>query len=127
MGVVVLRTHVEPSRPQHIVPRPVPQRIQRQQVPYWQERGWVRQGDRYTGTYQTRHGSFRGLIEDRGYGSYRFYLLDVPPALRQSGHWQCFQPRGVKGFKVHMARRPRDISSGILTIERVLVDALEAR
>ena len=127
MGVVVCRTHIQASRPQHIVPRPAPERIQRQQIPYWQERGWVRQGARYRGTYQTTHGSFRGLIEDRGYGSYRFYLLDIPPALRQSSHWACFQPRGAKGFKVHMARRPHDISSGIVTIERLLADVLDGR
>lgn len=101
--------------------------VQRQQIPYWQQRGWRRSGDTYSGTYQTRHGSFIGIVEDRGFGDIRFYLSDPPDQVRRSCHWACFQPRRSKGYQVHMSTRPADISSGILTIERLVTDAFEGR
>ena len=99
--------------------------IKRRELPYWQERGWVWQDGVYWGNYQTRHGSFQGLIEDRGQGDLRFYMFDPPREIRDGSHWACFQPRGRKGFLVHMATRPSDVSSGILTIERLITDAFE--
>ena len=70
--------------------------------------------------YQTGYGSFQGLIEDRGQGYLQFYMFDRPQEVRNCSNWQCFQPRGRKGFLVHMATRPWDVSSGILTIERII-------
>jgi hypothetical protein len=102
-----------------------PERVQRRELPYWQERGWTRNGNSYTGQYQTAYGSYRGEVEDRGSNNFRFYLFDPPDALRASSHWACFQPRGFGRYLVHMARRPADISSGILTIERLLAECLE--
>jgi hypothetical protein len=101
------------------------QLVKRLEIPYWQERGWIRNGNAYQGNYQTRYGSFGGLIEDRGWGDLRFYILEPPSALRSSSHWACFQPRGEKGFHVHMGTRPKDISSGILTVERLITEAFE--
>jgi hypothetical protein len=105
-------------------PRPV-ERVQRREIPYWQERGWIRDGDRYTGSYQTPYGAFRGLIDEHGPGNAQFYLFAPPSSLRWSSHWACFQPRNGKGYLVHMARRPADVSSGILTIERLLTESLQ--
>jgi hypothetical protein len=102
-----------------------PQRVMRRELPYWIERGWVCQGNVYHGAYQTPYGSFRGMIEDRGWGDLRFYMFDPPDAVRRSNHWACFAPRGKKGYHVHMGRRPDDASSGILTIERLLAESLE--
>ena len=101
----------------------LPARIRRRELPYWQERGWQREGTAYTGAYQTPYGSFRGLVEDRGWGHFRFYILELPDAVRHSSHGACFQPRGRKGYHVHMARRPHDVGSGILTIERLITEA----
>jgi hypothetical protein len=103
------------------------ERIVRREIPYWRERGWVRHGHIYTGSYQTPYGAFRGHVERQPAGDFRFYLRDIPPALTWSSHWPCFQPRGVNGFLVHMAHKPMDMSSGILTIERLLVEALESQ
>ena len=41
--------------------KPVP--VERRQIPYWQERGWTRQGNQYAGSYQTPYGAFQGWIE----------------------------------------------------------------
>lgn len=127
MRVIVLGTRaLEPGASAgaiNVRPRETRVVIARRERPYWQERGWTREGDVYVGAYQTPYGSFRGMVEDMGWGRFRFYLLDVPSALRASEHWQCFQPRGRKGFHVHMGRRPQDIASGILAIERLLTEA----
>lgn len=124
LGTRILNTILEGTQRSWL--RPPTTRIQRRELPYWQERGWRRSGDTYSGAYQTPYGSFLGEIEDRGYDHYRFYITDPPEQLRRSGHWACFQPRGHRGFQVHMARRPRDVSSGIMTIERLITDAFRA-
>ena len=99
--------------------------VRRHEVPYWRDRGWTREGDVYHGNYQTPFGAVQGMVEDRGFGDLRFYMVGPPQQLRHSGHWQCFQPRGNKGFQVHMGTRPKDVSSGIITIERLIIEAFE--
>jgi len=37
--------------------------VQRREIPYWQERGWVQRGREYTGFYRTRYAAFEGSIE----------------------------------------------------------------
>lgn len=128
MAVVVISTRSAPEvirRPIAVRPQTNVQQIQRREEPYWQERGWIRRGEAFAGTYQTPYGSFRGTVEDRGWNDLRFYIEDPPRELRESSHWACFQPRGARGYHVHMARRPGDVSSGILTIERLITDAFE--
>lgn len=106
-------------------PRQAPERIQRREISYWQERGWLRQGQVYHGAFQTPYGSFRGMVEDRGAGDLRFYMFDPPQSVRNSSHWACFAPRRQKGFQVHMGTRPADVSSGIMTIERLITHSFE--
>ena len=97
--------------------------VQRRQIPYWQERGWTRQGNQYSGSYQTPYGAFSGWIEHRGGDNINFFIYDPPNALREHSHWTCFQERDQGWYLVHMSRRPSDVSSGILTIERLITEA----
>ena len=101
--------------------------VKRREIPYWQEHGWICQSGIYWGNYQTPFGSFQGLIEDRGQGDLRLYMFDPPGEVRNCSHWQCFQPRGRKGFLVHMSTRPLDVNSGIMTIERLIIDAFKGK
>lgn len=125
MRVTVLGTRVITSigGTQRTWLRPPETQIRRRQLPYWQERGWRHVGGTFTGTYQTPHGSFLGLIEDHGQNNFRFYIVDPPPALQHTAHWGCFLPRGNNRYQVHMSRRPNDVSAGIITIERLITDA----
>ena len=100
--------------------------VKRSENPYWQERGWTKQADSYSGTYQTAYGSFLGRIEQIRPGNYRLYIFDPPEELRHHSHWTCFQRLGEGVYRIHMARMPNDVGSAILGIERLLSEAFES-
>ena len=100
--------------------------VQRRQIPYWQERGWTRQGDNtYAGNYQTAYGAFQGWIEVERSGRINFFLNTPSQQIRSHSHWTCFQQRNDGWYLIHMGREARDISSGILTIERLITEAYQ--
>lgn len=99
-------------------------RVERRIIPYWQERGWTHRGIRYTGSYQTPHGSFQGRIEEV-FGQLKFYLFSPSQQIRRHSHWICFASRGGDWYLVHMGKRAKDVSSGIMTIERLITEAYE--
>jgi|tagenome__1003787_1003787.scaffolds.fasta_scaffold20461633_2 hypothetical protein len=135
MNVTVLNSRVMPlflklqrliedlQQPTPLVTHQAGSLIKRQQIPYWAERGWVRSGTNYRGTYQTPYGSYLGSIEDHGLGRIRFFIQDPPPTLATSGHWQCFRLRPDGTYEIHMALPPRDVSSGIMAIEKLVTEA----
>lgn len=109
-------------------PASSPELVRRREIPLWQERGWTRNENTFTGSYQTPYGAFQGQIELRsGWFSnrLRFYIHNPPKEVFRSSHGPCFQPRGNGCFEVHMSTMPRDESSGILTIERLIIEAIE--
>jgi hypothetical protein len=99
--------------------------VRRREIPYWQERGWTRRGTNYTGSYQTPYAVFEGRIEEERFGRISFFLYNPSRQIRHCGHWSCFAPLGSDWYLVHMARRPKDVSSGIITIERLIMEAYE--
>lgn len=99
--------------------------IQREQTPYWQQQGWTHVGSAFTGRYQTRYGSFLGRIEQRGVGQFEFLLYQPSREIRRHSHWVCFQERSGGWHFVHMGRKAKDLSSGIMTIERLITEAYE--
>jgi hypothetical protein len=99
--------------------------VQRRELPYWQEHGWNRQGNVYTGSYQTPYASFQGWIEQERSGQIDFYLYNPSQEICAHSHWVCFQHCGKDWHRVHMRRRPADVSSGIITIERLITEAYE--
>ena len=109
----------EPQQPRPAI------RVERRQIPYWQERGWAQQGRTHTGSYQTPYAAFQGWIEQERSGRLNFYLYNPPGALKEHSHWTCFQHRGNDWYLVHMAKEPKDISSGIITIEKLITEAYE--
>ena len=99
--------------------------VQRRPIPYWQERGWTRQGNEYSGNYQTPYAAFQGWIEQESSGRSHFYVYNPSAEIRRHSHWTCFQHRGNDWFLVHMSREPKDVSSGIMTIEKLIREAYE--
>jgi hypothetical protein len=105
--------------------RPAPV-VERQEIPYWRERGWKRTGWTYKGNYVTPYGAFAGWISQPSITDIQFYIQHPPACVFESSHAGCFQPRDKDWFFVHMYRRPRDVSSGIAAIERLLTDCFRA-
>lgn len=99
--------------------------VERREIPYWQERGWTRHGNLYTGSYQTPYAAFQGRIEEQRSGRISYYLFSPSPEIRNSSHWVCFASHGNDWYFVHMARQPKDVSSGIMTIERLITEAYQ--
>jgi hypothetical protein len=99
--------------------------IERRQIPYWQEHGWKRSGNVYEGAYQTRYAAFQGWIEQQRSGDIDFFLYNPSGEIRSHSHWTCFQHRGNDWYLVHMGKKPKDVSSGIITIERLITEAYE--
>lgn len=100
--------------------------IQRRIIPYWQERGWVREGDDYRGNYQTNFAAFCGYATEGRSGHLEFYLYAPSQQIRRHSHWTCFVDRGSNWYFVHMGRQPRDLSSGIIAIERLISEAYQS-
>ena len=99
--------------------------VQRRQIPYWEERGWTRQGNTYNGSYKTPYAAFWGQIMERR-GEHIDFMLYMPSQeIISHSHWTCFQHRGNDWYLVHMAREPHDVGSGIMTIERLITEAYE--
>lgn len=107
--------------PGGVIRRPAPV-VGRREIPYWRERGWKRSGWTYKGNYVTPYGAFTGWISQPGITDLQFYIQHPPDWVFNSSHAACFRPRGKEWFFVHMSHRPKDVSSGILTIERLLTD-----
>jgi hypothetical protein len=99
--------------------------VRRRPIPYWQERGWIRNGNIYTGNYQTPYAAFSGHITEHHGGHIDFLLYNPSNEVRSHSHWTCFQHRGNDWYMVHMAKQPKDVSSGIMTIERLVKEAYE--
>ena len=97
--------------------------VQRRELPYWQEHGWTQENNRYTGNYQTPYAAFEGWIEQERSGHMHFCLHSPSAEIRRHSHWTCFQHRGNDWYLVHMGREPRDVGSGIMTIERLITEA----
>ena len=114
---LVSRVVRRPAQPAQIV--------QRLQIPYWQDRGWARSKGVYTGAYQTPYAAFSGHATERGCGNFEFFLHEPSAEIRSHSHWVCFQDRGSGWYLIHMGKQPNDISSGILTIERLIVESYE--
>lgn len=96
-----------------------------QEPPYWKQNAWQKIGDTYTGYYKTSYGSWEGLIKVEFTNSYSFFIFDPPGRLKFSKHWQCFTHQGDRKYHIHFSEGPKDVSSGIIAVERLISEAFE--
>ncbi len=99
--------------------------VERRQIPYWRQRGWVRQGNSYRGNYQTGFAAFMGSVTEHAGPHFDFFLYRPSAQIRNHSHWTCFVDRGGGWYQVHMSRQPTDVGSGILAIEHLISEAYE--
>jgi hypothetical protein len=124
------RIVVEPIKRERIVVRPVKRnRVVVKPIyrPYWQIQGWVAVGDTLVGQYMTPLGSTVGHIENYKSREPLFYVVNPPAQLKGHPHRHCFQSRSSRGkghYWVHFGTKPRNPDSGILEIEKILMEAL---
>ena len=106
--------------------RTPPIRVGRREIPYWQESGWVRSGNTYTGRYGTRYGSWEGQINQRRGSNIELFIIHPPERLASHPHWVCFNSKGRGLYWLHFNQNPKSISGGILEMERILTEAFES-
>ncbi len=94
-------------------------------MPYWEEQGWVKNGEDYQGSYHTQYGNWKGVISEEYSGSFNFYIYDPPPVVRKNTHWPCFRHKGKEKYFVHFASKPKDISTGIIHIEKIISESFQ--
>jgi hypothetical protein len=94
--------------------------------PYWKQSGWVRGWrGKHKGFYNTKYGSWRGEIDETYLGSHAFYIFSPPDVLKQSYHWACFSRKGLDKYSIHFSKNPKDMSAGILSVERLIAEAYQ--
>lgn len=96
-------------------------------LPYHLEQGWQKRLRFYQGYYRTRQGSFRGEIEERPGGDYKFYIFNPPEAVLTGSHRACFTNMGAGRHHVHFGVNSGDLDSGIMAVERLLYQNLTGR
>ena len=93
--------------------------------PYWKEKYWKKVGSAYRGFYKPDEGAWRGNIEENFPGNYSFYIFQPPDALKKGDHWACFTNKGMGKYSIHFSKNPKDISSGIMTVERLISESFK--
>ncbi len=68
---------------------------------------------------------FQGYVTQQQSGKFEFFLFRPTQQIRSHSHWTCFVERNDGWYMVHMRREPKDLSSGILTIEFLIKEAYE--
>lgn len=102
-----------------------PTMVKRSQAPYWREQGWQESPSAFKGFYRTPCGEFRGEIK-KGFGhNHEYYIVNPPSELRRHPHWVCFLHRGNGRYLLHFSRRPKDVDSGIMAMERMIRESFE--
>jgi hypothetical protein len=125
------RIVVAPVKRERIVVSPVQRNrvvVKPKYRPYWQTQDWVVVGDTLVGQYKTPLGSTAGYIENYKSREPLFYVVNPPTQLKRHPHRHCFQSRESRDkghYWVHFGTKPRNPDSGILEIEKILMEALQ--
>ena len=96
-------------------------------LPYHLEKDWQKVGRVYQGYYRCRLGAFRGQIEERFNGDYKFYIFDPPEAVLTGSHKACFTNVGAGRHHIHFGVNSENLDSGIMAVERLLYQSLKRR
>lgn len=92
----------------------------------WKE-NWMKFSSGYRGTYQTKHGSWKGLIK-KNYPGYRCYIYNPPEKLIKK-HPDCiiFKKKTPLGpqFYIHIEdeEKLKDLDTAILTAQKIIQEA----
>ena len=96
-------------------------------LPYHLEKGWQKIGRVHHGYYRCRLGAFKGEIEERPGGDYKFYIFYPPQKILTGSHKACFTNNGGNRYHVHFGVNSENLDSGIMAVERLLYQNLTGR
>jgi hypothetical protein len=96
--------------------------VQREPMPYWQERGWTRQGNEFTGYYRSKVGAWKGRAEVSPSGNARLFIHQPPEFLKGHPHWICFHPQRGGWYSIHTTD-DAELSAAMLRVEEILNEA----
>lgn len=103
-------------------------RVELNQEPYWIEQGWKREGYVYKGMYKTSYKECKGEIVDRA-GAFDVYIFNPPLELKKHKDWHCFIKIGFvsRRYKLHLTKQPKDVSSAIFNVQRIIEESFRLR
>ena len=100
-------------------------KIERANLSYLEDRGWTKQGARYSGKFKTRHGEWWGEAELVG-RELNLFIYDVPKQVQDGPHGACFETHiGNNWWWVHFWKESSNPGDEIMAIERVLEEAFD--
>jgi len=102
-------------------------RVPRDPTTYWQDKGWTKSGDTYTGFFSINSQRWPGVIKWHKRGLWDCHISNPPGGLWEHPHAQCFSYIGKGKYSVHFARQPKTVDAAIITVERILNEATGRR
>ena len=102
--------------------------INREPRMYWEDKGWTKTGNTYTGYFVSISNGWRGEIECGIAGiPVSCFIFDPPRQLWSHSHRSCFSHIGKGKYSVHFNRRPETVDAAIMTVEQILMEAMGRR
>jgi len=95
-------------------------RVPRDPTTYWQDKGWTKSGDIYTGFFGSNGQRWPGVIKWHKRGLRDCHITNPPGGLWEHPHAPCFSHVGKGKYSVHFARRPQTVDAAIITVEQIL-------
>ncbi len=100
---------VEPEKPIAIARKP---------TSLWEDKGWQRTGDTYTGFFSNNRRRWYGEIKWGRNGLRDCFIFNPPQELSRHEHWCCFSHKGNGKYAVHFSTPPRNVDAAIMNVEK---------
>ncbi|MFC1865143.1 hypothetical protein ACFLYB_00305 [Chloroflexota bacterium] len=104
---------------------PIP--VVRQQTAYWEDKGWSRSRQAYSGYFGSNGYRCPGWIGWSKRGLRYCYIKKPPRGLWNHSHRGCFSHIGEEVYSVHFQEKPETIDATIMSVEKILSEATGRR
>ena len=122
---VFIRSYIKNGR--HLIDVRKVTEVKANPLPYHKVQGWKRNSGVHQGYYRCKLGAFKGEIEERVNGDYKFYIINPPREVLNGSHKPCFTPNGNNRYHIHFGINSNNLDSGIMAVERLLSQSLNGR
>ena len=101
--------------------------VTRRPSTYWEDRGWIRDRDRYDGYFGINGRMCPGVISWGSRGLKSCLVSNPPQELWTHPHAGCFAHVGNGTYAVHFKQNPKSVDAAIMTVERIIKESIERR